>query len=86
DKVIAALPGIEAPNLTGGISKMLPNHHITKPVLIGEIRSDGQFDVVWKTKGLVPGDAWSDFLPGSKDLTSDWVGKKCGNFNSKTNK
>ena len=47
---------------------MLPNHHITKPVYIGEIRGDGQFDVVWKTKGLVPGDAWSDYLPGSKDL------------------
>ncbi|MGE0626906.1 MAG: urea ABC transporter substrate-binding protein [Hyphomicrobiaceae bacterium] len=86
DKVIAALPGIEAPNLTGGVSKMLPNHHITKPVFIGEIRADGQFDVVWKTKGLVPGDAWSDFLPSSKDLTSDWVGKKCGNFNAKTGK
>ncbi len=53
DKVIDALPGIEAPNLTGGISKMLPNHHITKPVFVGEIRADGQFDVVWKTKGLV---------------------------------
>ncbi len=33
DKVIDALPGIEAPNLTGGVSKLLPNHHITKPVL-----------------------------------------------------
>ena len=54
DKVIAALPGTEAPNLTGGISKMLPNHHITKPVFIGEVRADGQFDVVWKTPGLVP--------------------------------
>ena len=35
---------------------MLPNHHITKPVLIGEIRDDGQFDVVWKTDRPVPGD------------------------------
>ena len=86
DKVIEALPGIEAPNLTGGVSKMLPNHHITKPVMIGEIRADGQFDVVWQTKGLVPGDAWSDFLDGSKDLEADWVTKKCGNFNVKTNK
>ena len=86
DKVIDALPGIEAPNLTGGISKMLPNHHITKPVMIGEIRADGQFDVVWQTKELVPGDAWSDFLPGSKDLIADWVEKKCGNFNTVTNK
>ena len=86
DKVIDALPGIEAPNLTGGISKMLPNHHITKPVLIGEIRADGQYDVVWQTKDLVPGDAWTDYLEGSKDLEADWVGKKCGNFNTKTGK
>ncbi|HEY7083533.1 MAG TPA: urea ABC transporter substrate-binding protein [Hyphomicrobiaceae bacterium] len=86
DKVIDALPGIEAPNLTGGISKMLPNHHITKPVFIGEIKTDGQFDVVWKTSGLVPGDAWSKELDGSKDLIGDWVDKKCGNYNTKTNK
>src|ERR1700694_3943139 len=86
DKVIEALPGIEAPNMTGGISKMLPNHHITKPVFIGEIRGDGQFDVVWKTAGLVPGDAWSSELLGSQDLIGDWVGKKCGNYNTKTNK
>jgi urea transport system substrate-binding protein len=86
DKVIDALPGIEAPNLTGGTSKMLPNHHITKPVFIGEIKADGQFDVVWKTSGLVPGDAWSKELEGSKDLVGDWVTKKCGNYNTKTNK
>ncbi|HSR81029.1 MAG TPA: urea ABC transporter substrate-binding protein, partial [Hyphomicrobiaceae bacterium] len=79
DKVIDALPGIEAPNLTGGISKMLANHHITKPVFIGEIKGDGQFDVVWKTCGLVPGDAWSKELEGSKDLVGDWVTHKCGN-------
>src|SRR5579859_6306345 len=86
DKVIDALPGIETPNLTGGIAKMLPNHHITKPVYIGEIKANGQFDVVYKTKDLVPGDAWSKELEGSKDLIGDWVGKKCGNYNVKTNK
>ncbi len=86
DKVIDAIVGIEVPNLTGGISKMLPNHHITKPVLIGEIMGDGQFDVVWQTKGLVAGDAWTDHLEGSKDLEADWVDKKCGNFNTKTGK
>ena len=86
DKVIDAIIGVEVPNLTGGTSKMLANHHITKPVLIGEIRADGQFDTVWQTKDLVPGDAWSDHLEGSKDLEADWVGKKCGNFNTKTNK
>ncbi len=86
DKVIDALPGITAPNLTGGTSQMLANHHITKPVFIGEVRADGQFDVVWKTDGLVPGDAWSKELEGSKDLVGDWVSLKCGNYNTKTKK
>lgn len=86
DKVVDAIIGIEAPNLTGGISKMLPNHHITKPVLIGEIQEDGQFLTVSQTDGLVPGDAWSDFLDGSKDLESDWIKLKCGNYNTKTKK
>jgi urea transport system substrate-binding protein len=84
NKVIDAMIGIEVPNLTGGVAKMLPNHHLTKPVLIGEVRADGQFDTVWQTKGLVPGDAWSDFLPGSKDIEADWVTLKCGNYNTKT--
>ena len=84
DKVIAAMIGLETPNLTGGMAKMLPNHHITKPVLIGEIQDDGQFSVVWETTGLVPGDAWSDYLEGSKDIEADWVTLKCGNYNTKT--
>ena len=86
DKVEKAMIGITVPNMTGGMAKMLPNHHLTKPVLIGEIQDNGQFEVVWKTKGLVPGDAWSDFLPGSKDVISDWVKLKCGNYNKKTKK
>ncbi len=84
DKVIAALPGTQAPNLTGGTSTMLPNHHITKPVFIGEIKGDGQFNVVWKTPELVPGAAWSPYLPGSKDLVADWVKLNCGNYNTVT--
>src|ERR1700746_2558595 len=65
DKGIAEVPGLATPNLTGGIAKVLPNHHITKPVYIGEVKADGQFNVVWKTPGTVPGDAWSDYLPGT---------------------
>jgi urea transport system substrate-binding protein len=84
EKVLEALPGLETPNLTGGIARMLPNHHITKPVYIGEVKADGQFDVVWKTTGTVPGDAWSDFLPVSQDTEADWVKLKCGNYNTKT--
>ncbi len=84
DKVIAALPGTTVPNLTGGMSVMGANHHITKPVFIGEIRDDGQFDVVWKTPNLLPGDAWSPHLEGSRDLIADWVKLKCGNYNRVT--
>ena len=85
DAVIDALPGISVPNLTGGYSAMMPNHHITKPVLIGEIQDDGQFDVVYETAGLVPGDAWSDYLPDSAKLISDWRAPlSCGNFNIET--
>ncbi len=82
-----ALIGVSVPNLSGGYSSMMPNHHITKPVLIGEIQKDGQFDIVWETSGLVAGDAWSDYLPGSKDLISDWRAPlSCGNYNVKTKK
>ncbi|WP_162787105.1 urea ABC transporter substrate-binding protein [Notoacmeibacter marinus] len=86
EAVIAALPGTEVPNLTGGTSTMLPNHHITKPVLIGEIQEDGQFEVVSETEELVPGDAWSDFLPESKKLKADWVDLKCGNYDTEAEK
>ncbi|SMF34473.1 amino acid/amide ABC transporter substrate-binding protein, HAAT family [Azospirillum oryzae] len=87
DKVIDAMVGVSVPNLTGGYSAMLPNHHITKPVLIGEVQENGQFDVVSKTSGLVPGDEWSDYLPDSKDLIADWrKPMSCGNFNVKTGK
>ncbi|ANY80209.1 urea ABC transporter substrate-binding protein [Microvirga ossetica] len=86
DKVIDAIVGVEVPNLTGGVSKMLPNHHITKPVLIGEIKDDGQFETVSQTDALVPGDAWSKFLDGSKDLIADWKDLKCGNYNTVTKK
>ncbi|MEP7312704.1 MAG: urea ABC transporter substrate-binding protein [Pseudomonadota bacterium] len=85
DKVTAAIIGLEVPNLTGvGVAKVLPNHHLTKPVLIGEVRADGQFDTVWKTPDAVPGDAWTDYLPGSKDVEADWVELKCGNYNKAT--
>jgi len=84
EKVLAALPGLSTPNLTGGTATLLPNHHITKPVYIGEVKADGQFNVVWKTPTVVAGDAWSDFLPVSKDTEADWVKLKCGNFNTKT--
>ena len=84
DAVLEALPGTETPNLTGGIARVLPNHHITKPVYIGEVQANGQFDVVWETDGTVPGDAWSDYLPVSEVTEADWVELNCGNYNTET--
>ena len=87
EAVSDAIVGVTVPNLSGGVSAMMPNHHITKPVLIGEIQEDGQFEIVWQTSGLVAGDAWSDFLPGSKDLIASWRAPlSCGNYNVKTAK
>ena len=83
DPVRKAMYGIEVPNLTGGMARMLPNHHLTKPVLIGEIRADGQFDIISQTEP-VAGDAWTDFLPESAVLYSDWAALDCGMYNTTT--
>jgi urea transport system substrate-binding protein len=83
DPVLDALIGQKFPNLTGGTAELLPNHHLTKPVLIGEIRADGQFDIISQTDP-VPGDAWTDFLPESAVLESDWKDLKCGMYNKDT--
>nr|WP_237487081.1 urea ABC transporter substrate-binding protein [Vibrio hippocampi] len=87
EQVQDALIGVSVPNLSGGYSTMLANHHITKPVLIGEIQDDGQFDIVWETTGLVAGDAWSNYLPESAKLFSSWAKPfSCGAFNVETSK
>lgn len=83
DAVRAAMWGQEFPNLTGGMAVMGTNHHLSKPVLIGEIRADGQFDIISKTDE-VPGEAWSPFLAESATLTSDWQGLECGMFDTAT--
>ena len=80
DAVRQAMYGQEVANLTGGTAVMNTNHHLSKPVLIGEVQDDGQFDIVWETEGTVVGDAWSDFLPESAKLTADWTYPwVCGN-------
>jgi urea transport system substrate-binding protein len=83
DAVREAMYGQEFPNLTGGTAVMLPNHHLAKPVLIGEITEDGQFDIISQT-AEVEGDAWTDFLPESAVLISDWPGLGCGMYNTET--
>ena len=53
DKVEQAMIGVKSANLTGGMAVMNANHHLSKPVLIGEIQNDGQFEIVWETDGLI---------------------------------
>jgi urea transport system substrate-binding protein len=67
DKVIAAMAGQTFPAPSGFMSKMDErNHHLHKPVFIGEVKADGQFNVVWKTKGPVKAQPWSPFIPENK--------------------
>jgi len=67
DKVIAAMAGQTFPAPSGITSKMdEKNHHLHKSVFIGEVRADGQFNVVWKTPGPVKAQPWSPFIPENK--------------------
>jgi len=67
DKVIAAMAGQTFPAPSGITSKMdEKNHHLHKSVFIGEIKADGQFNVVWKTPGPVRAQPWSQFIPENK--------------------
>jgi urea transport system substrate-binding protein len=56
------------------------NHHLVKPVFIGEIRADGQFDVVWKSPGPIRAQPWSQYVPESSKKVADWTYPwVCGN-------
>ncbi|MCY3752672.1 MAG: urea ABC transporter substrate-binding protein [Alphaproteobacteria bacterium] len=80
DAVRQAMYGQTVTSLTGTEAVMNVNHHLSKPVLIGEVQDDGQFEVVWETDGPVVGDAWSDYIPESAKLTADWTYPwVCGN-------
>jgi len=61
---------VQAPS--GFIAVMNTNHHLSKPVMIGEIQPTGQFDIVWQTKNAIKADAWSPYLPEDKGKVADW--------------
>ncbi|WP_428827320.1 urea ABC transporter substrate-binding protein [Azonexus sp. IMCC34842] len=66
DKVIAAMAGQTFKAPSGIVSKMdEKNHHLHKSVFIGEVKADGQFNVVWKTPGPVKAQPWSPFITGN---------------------
>ena len=80
DAVRQAMYGQTVTALSGYETTMNVNHHLSKPVMIGEIQDDGQFDIVWETDGTVVGDAWSDYIAESAKLTADWTFPwVCGN-------
>ncbi len=66
DKVIAAMGGQSFKAPDGFTIKMdEKNHHLWKPVFIGEVKADGQFNVVWKTKGPIRAEPWSPYIAGN---------------------
>ena len=80
DAVRQAMYGQKVKAPGGFESVMNANHHLSKPVMIGEIQANGQFETVWQTKGPIKADAWSPFIPESAKLTADWTFPwVCGN-------
>jgi urea transport system substrate-binding protein len=78
EKVLKALDGLEIDSPVGKYKVDEKNHHTWKPVYIGKIKEDGQFDVVWKSKAWVAPEPWSELTyPGR---ACDWSGDGKGSF------
>jgi urea transport system substrate-binding protein len=86
DAVRQAVGGQVVPGPSGYPIKMdEKNHHLQKPVLIGEVRKDGQFDIVWKSDGPVRAEPWSKYVPESAKKVADWTYPwVCGNCEKPT--
>ena len=67
DEVRKALIGQKFAAPDGYTVEVLENQYLSKPVFIGQINDKAQFDVVWKSKGLVPGESWSPYIPKPKN-------------------
>ena len=81
DAVRQALGGQTVQSPSGyEITMDAKNHHLHKPVVIGEITEDGQFDIVWQTDGPIRAEAWSPHIPDSASKVADWTYPwVCGN-------
>ncbi len=83
DAVRQAMYGQKVNAPSGFVAIMNTNHHLSKPVMIGEIQANGQFDVVWQTKEAIKADAWSPYLAEDKGKVADWTYPwVCGNCTS----
>ena len=72
DAVRQAMYGQHVKTPSGFTAVMNTNHHLSKPVMIGEIQPNGQFEIVWQTKSVIKADAWSPYLPEDKGKIADW--------------
>ena len=72
DAVRQAMYGQHVKAPSGFTAVMNTNHHLSKPVMIGEIQPNGQFEIVWQTKSVIKADAWSPYLPEDKGKIADW--------------
>jgi urea transport system substrate-binding protein len=83
DAVRQAMYGQKVDAPSGFVAVMNTNHHLSKPVMIGEIQANGQFDIVWQTKQAIKADAWSPYLAEDKGKVADWSYPwVCGNCTS----
>jgi urea transport system substrate-binding protein len=83
DAVRQAMYGQKVNAPSGFVALMNTNHHLSKPVMIGEIQATGQFDIVWQTKEAIKADAWSPYLAEDKGKVADWTFPwVCGNCTS----
>jgi urea transport system substrate-binding protein len=83
DAVRQAMYGQKVKAPSGFVEVMNTNHHLSKPVMIGEIQANGQFDIVWQTKDAIKADAWSPYLAEDKGKIADWTFPwVCGNCTS----
>ena len=79
DKVRDAVYGMKFP-APGGEKKMDDkNQHTWKPVYVGEILKDGQFKIIYKSKGLVAPEPYSPYLhPDASKIPAPTGGPKKG--------
>lgn len=81
DAVLKAYPGLEVQTAAGKITADKRNHHTAKPVYIGRILANGQFEVIWQSKGLVTPEPWSEYT--YPDRQCDWGKGGKGSFDMK---
>jgi len=73
DAVRQAMYGQTVMSLSGFEVVMDTNHHLHKPVMIGNITSTGQFDIIYQTNTTIPAQPWSPYIPSNANVTADWA-------------